>query len=166
MGLIFKYYVFIGLGRRTKADIWVIKLQTPGREQLEGRETWVFSMQMSQGLWLYLECSWTGACAPEPSKAQGSLTSSFSLWQKIELCLTTLCSGLPFPSQFVSFFWLSSLFSPFSSLQPFWFGWGRITGSILHPSPTGRNKTWKLLKCWILLKSLSTQTLVWIKPQV
>lgn len=151
MGLIFKYYVFIGLGQRTKADIWVIKLRTPGREQLEGRETWVFSMQMSQGLWIYLECSWAGACAPEPNKAQGSLTLSFSVWQKIELCLTTLCSKLSFPAQFVSVFWLTSSFSPFSSLEPFWFRWGWMTSSILHPSPTSRNKAWKLLKCQILI---------------
>lgn len=139
MGLIFKYYVFIGLGQRTKADIWVIKLQTPGREQLEGQESF-FSMQMSQGLWLYLECSWTGACALEPHKAQGSLTLSFSAWQRIELCLTTFCSKLSFPSQFVSVFWLT-LFSPFSNLKSFRFGWGWITSSTLHPSPTSRNKT-------------------------
>lgn len=163
MGLIFKYYVFIGLGQRTKADIWVIKLQTPGREQLEGQERF-FTMQMSQGLGLYLECSWTGAGAPEPNKAQGSLTLNFSVCQRIEFGLTTLCSKLSFPPQFVFVLWLTLLFYPYPASNPFRLDQdGSPAASHTHHQPAGIKP---LLKCWILLKSLSTWPLVWIKPEL
>lgn len=157
MGLIFKYYVFIGLGRRTKADIWVIKLQTPGWEQLEGQER-------------FFPCKWAKDCdfiwnaqgqerVPQnPAQPRAHLHRE-SQPGRAEPCLTTLCSKVSFPSQSVSVCWLTSLFSPFSSLKPFWFGLGWITSSV-HHQPAGIKP---LLKCWILLKSLSTRTLVWIR---